>query len=233
MRKRRVRKGGGPGRSCGQESRRRKRLTCTVRTTHLPYTSWRPSYVTGRARGRAHRRGTGQEVKRVPEIVFDSTLLVAEGERETLAVLVIRDRRTGMLFAHVAPRKGFAHEHGSMEMLKELSKLWYHEVILKYDGEPALRGVQEEAQRRREAPTLVENSRIAGAVSPIGPRKEQVRVLRHGLEARFGIKVWGTQPLIAWLAEHAVDILSKCEVSADGRTSYATMKGKPCIHEAV
>lgn len=63
--------------------------------------------------------------------------------------------------------------------------------------------------------------------------EEQVRVLRHVLEARLGINARGRRPLIAVLAEHAADILSKYEVSADGRASCDVVLGKPCNHEAV
>lgn len=79
---------------------------------------------------------------------------------ETLAVVVIRGRRTQMLFAHVVPRKGLAHEHGPQEPLQGLQKLGYHEVILRGDVEPALRSVQEVVKRRREAPMIQENSGV-------------------------------------------------------------------------
>lgn len=44
------------------------------------------------------------EPKRVPEVVFDYTFLGSAA-----AVLMARDRRTQMLFAHVVPRKGLSH----------------------------------------------------------------------------------------------------------------------------
>lgn len=53
-----------------------------------------------------------------------------------------------MLFAHVAPQKGLAHEHGSQELFKDLQKLGYHEVICKWDGESLLRSVQDEVKKR-------------------------------------------------------------------------------------
>lgn len=67
--------------------------------THLPFRSWCPSCVTGRARDRPHRKGGGQGEQRIPEIVFDYAFLGAEGRQDTVAVLVIRVRRTQMLFA--------------------------------------------------------------------------------------------------------------------------------------
>lgn len=145
----------------------------------------------------------------------------------------IRDRRTGMQFAHVVPSKGLAHEQ------QDLSKLGYYEVILNCIGEPALRSAQEEVQLRREAPIFVESSGVGDSQSngaaerEVQSSGEQVGVLRHRLEARLGIKVRGIRPSIAWFVEHAADELSKCDVSTDGISSDERLKGKPCTHEAV
>ena len=121
--------------------------------THMPYRSWCSSCVSGKARDKPHRHGD-QEQKSIPEIVFDYCFMGVEGE-ETLAIQVARDRRTRMLFAHVVPRKGMTHEHGATAMLKDLSTLGYNEVILKCDGEPALKSVQEEVKSRREQQTII------------------------------------------------------------------------------
>lgn len=51
----------------------------------------------------------GQTEKRVPEMVFDCAFLGADGEPETVALLVIRDRRTTVLFARVVPREKVSH----------------------------------------------------------------------------------------------------------------------------
>lgn len=50
--------------------------------------------------------------KRVPQSVVVDTLLGAEGEHETVVVLVGRGRSANVMFAHVVPQKGFAHEFG-------------------------------------------------------------------------------------------------------------------------
>lgn len=107
-------------------------------------------------------------------------------------MVVIRDRRIQLLFAHVFRRKGLAHEHGSQVLIKDIRKIGHQELILKCDGEPALRSIQEEVKRMRQTPTLLENSGAGGiqangaveeAVPVLG---EQVRVLRQGLGAHMG-----------------------------------------------
>ena len=199
--------------------------------THLHFRAWCPACVEGKAKDRPHRKQEVEEEKRLPEIVFDYGFMGAEGE-DTIAIQVARDRRTRMLFAHVVPKKGFTHGHGAEEMIKDIKKLWYSEIILKCDGEPALKSVQEEVKRRRPEPTILENSPVGDsrsngaaerAVQAVG---EQVRVLRRGLEQRLGVKLSGKHPVMAWLVEHAADLISRFQVGDDGRTAYEMMKGR-------
>lgn len=111
---------------------------------HVPFRSWCPACVSGKARGRLHKRRHEDEPKRVSEVVFDYAFLGSEGGEPTILVLVARDRRTQMIFAHVVPRKGLSHEHGAKELEADIKKPGYREVLLNCDGEPALKCVQEE-----------------------------------------------------------------------------------------
>ena len=75
-------------------------------------------------------------------------------------------------------------------MIKDIKKLGYSEVILKCDGEPAVKSVQEEVTEGGRKPpcwrTLQwERAVRMRAVLAIG---EQVRVLRRGLERRLGLE---------------------------------------------
>ena len=93
--------------------------------THMPFRSWCPHCVSGKAQSRHHKRVDHQGEKQIPEVVFDYGFLGGKDDEETLAVQVARDRRTQMLFAHVVPRKGMVHEHGAVAMLQDLEKLGY------------------------------------------------------------------------------------------------------------
>lgn len=55
-----------------------------------------------------------------------------------------------ILFNRGIPRKGLVLEHSAQELLKDLHKFGYHEVILMCDGEPALQCVQEGVGTRRK-----------------------------------------------------------------------------------
>ena len=85
------------------------------------------------------------------KIVFDFTFMGSSDEDENLAILVVKDGRTRMVFSRVVPRKGVFHDQSTTQLLADLKLLGYSEVILKCDGEPALKAVQEEVKRNFEA----------------------------------------------------------------------------------
>ena len=199
--------------------------------THLPYRAWCPACVAGKSRDRGHKAAESDEYKGVPQIVFDYAFMAAEGEEETVAIQVAKDRRSRMIFAHMVPKRGLASMHGAEDMIKDIAKLGYKEVILKSDNEPALRSVQEEVQKRREDVTILENSLVGDsrsngaaerAVQAVG---EQVRGLRKALEDLVGYRLPGTHPVLAWMIEHAADVLSKFLVGDDGKTAYDRLRG--------
>ena len=136
-----------------------------------------------------------------------------------------------MLFAHVVPRKGMTHEHGAKAMVADLDKLGHGEVILKSDGEAALKSIQAEVKLRREQPTVLENSPTGDSRSngvaerAVQAIQEQTRVMRHALEARLGANINGNHPVITWLIEHAADVLNKYSIGEDGKTPYERVKG--------
>ena len=206
--------------------------------THLPFRSWCPACVEGKARDKHHKKREYQHNKEIPEIVFDYGFMGAEGE-ETIAIQVAKDRRTRMIFAHVVPKKGITHEHGAAEMTKDIAKLGYNEVILKCDGEPALKNVQDEVKKQRAQKTILENSPVGdsqangAAERAVQAVAEQVRVLRRGLEQRLGVRLSGKHPVTAWLVEHAADLLSKYQIGDDGKTGYERWKGKRFQQEEV
>ena len=173
--------------------------------THVPHRSWCPSCVAGRCRDRPHRPAESVESKSIPQIVFDYGFLKTEGEEQTIAIQVAKDRRSRTIFAHMVPRKGLTHMHGATELMKDIEKLGYNEVILKADNEARLRSIQDEVKKLREGTTILENSPVGDsrangaterAVQAVG---EQIRVLRHALELRVGRRFLGYHPVTAWL----------------------------------
>ena len=87
-------------------------------------------------------------------------------------------------------------------------------------------GVQEKADGTHQT-----GGEFSGrAVHAIG---EQVRVLRRGLHRRLGPKVSWKHTMMAWLVEHAADVLSTYQFGDLGRTAYERLDGKKCKQETV
>ena len=73
--------------------------------THLPVRSWCPRCVRGRGR-EADRRTYKEQAEGLHELHFDFMQMGKENQpRQTLAILVVKERRTRMLIATVAPSK--------------------------------------------------------------------------------------------------------------------------------
>lgn len=116
-----------------------------------------------------------------------------------VVVWVIRYRRTNMLFKRAVPQKRLAHEHGSEDMLKDFARRGYHDVIF----------ASAIGKRLRYWSFLVAagDSQANGAAErAVQSLREQVRVLRPGLETRLGVKLRGMHQVVAWLVEHVAYI---------------------------
>ena len=154
-----------------------------------------------------NQKAEGQVEKEVPEIVFDHCFFGSEGE-DTVAIQVTGDRRTRMIFAHVVPKKGFSHEHGATELIKDIAKPGYNEIILKCDGEPSLKTIQEEIRRRRRFWRTHQLETVGRTEQPNAPgRPSQVRVMRRGLEQSLERRLSAKRPFTTWLVERAADLL--------------------------
>ena len=205
---------------------------------HLPFRAWCPACVTGTAKDRPHHRDDG-ESKEVATMVFDYGFLGSEGTTETLPFQVMKHIQTGMLCANAVPRKGLMNMYGADELIEDIEKLGYSEIILKSDGEPALINIQNEVQRRREGKTILENSPVGDSRSnghaerAVQSIAGHVRTIKKALEDRVGIKLNSDHPVIPWIILHSADILNKFSVGKDGKTAYERWKGKQWTKESV
>ena len=72
--------------------------------TQMPFRAWCSTRIAGTARDRPHSQGRAAETRSVPEIVFDCASMGSSDEAENLAILVVKDRWTRLVFSHVYPR---------------------------------------------------------------------------------------------------------------------------------
>ena len=91
--------------------------------THLPYRSWCEACVKGRGVERAHAR-TGAEERGVhPEICVDFCFLNDQPGEESLPVLVVRERWTGMTFSHPLHDRQMSNEYMAQLMLDDIEMM--------------------------------------------------------------------------------------------------------------
>ena len=202
--------------------------------THIPFRSWCKWCVAARGANLPHRaRPEGQGFLK-NEIAADYCFLRDAAGGPSQPVLVGRDRRTGVFFGHAVPLKGAGVDWIAGQMVRDIYKCGYYgRVVLRSDQEPALQDLLEEVARKRgDLPTVIESSPVGESQSngfierAVRSVEEMVRTHKLALESRLGERIAVDHPAIAWLIEHSVDLLNKCQMGKDGRTPYERLKGK-------
>jgi hypothetical protein len=201
--------------------------------THLPFRSWCQCCVKGKANNVHHHKQRRDHD--IPHVYADYCFLDCEKDAETLVVQIMKDKDTGMIFAHAVPRKGLVHIHGAEDMIKDLDKLGHKKIFLICDNELAMKALQTEVQARRGEMTILESSPFGESQSNgVAERAVQtisshVRVMRLALKNRAGIAFSSQQPVMTWLVEAAADLVSKNHVEVNGKTGYEGPKGKKSL----
>ena len=154
-----------------------------------------------------------------------------KGEKEkTRTVLVMVDRKSSGICAHVVPKKGAGGGFAVKQVHRDIRKFGHrHKITIRSDGEPAIKSLFEKVANMRAQETLLEqspvgdsraNGRAERAVQTI---EKQVRVLKLAVEESYG-EISVMHPCFPWLVNHAADVLTKFKVHADGSTSYEKIK---------
>ena len=132
--------------------------------THLPFRSWCPQCVMGKAKDDPHRK-VEQEVKEagMPIVSIDYMYLGKRGESESkeeyeskssaVPTIVMRCHRTKSTFAHVCKNKGASDTWIVKRLAKDIDSLGYGALILRSDYEPAIIQLQEAVKKQRNAHT--------------------------------------------------------------------------------
>ena len=125
-------------------------------------------------------------------------------------ILVVRDRWTKHLFAHVLPYKGVTKgPYGSKLLLNDIKKLGYSKLVIRHDPKHALTSVAEAVKNGIEGTLIIEKSpkgvkeskgEIERAVQTL---EGQARTLRAAIESNYGEKLPDDSLILTWLVEHA------------------------------
>ena len=201
---------------------------------HCTFRNWCPTCVAAAADDRAHSLRAEQEGS-VPEVACDYAFFRnRRGDKVYLPVLVSKVRKQKGFNAHAVPSKGTGGGWIVQQFLRDLRKWGLRsDVILKSDGEAAIKDLLNRVGDLRGQPTQLEtspatDSRANGlAERAVQSVQKQVRTLKLALERNLECRVEVTHPCFPWLIEHAADVLNKFLVNpADGRTAWERLKGR-------
>ena len=130
--------------------------------THIPYRNWCPICIAAAGREDAHRRGAMDEEGEMicPTVGFDYAFWgegakrVEDADRKAGDVtgIIIKDFKTGCLWAHTALVKGATDEWLMRQIVADIDEQGYSDMRLKSDGEPSTKAVQKAIMGMRKAP---------------------------------------------------------------------------------
>ena len=207
--------------------------------THLPFRSWCPCCVAAKAKHWPHKRSGGQEEDSVPSVHADYWFMREEGTEGSVTIINYVEKLTKMHGAHVVKSKGTDNDT-AVRMVRNLEKMGMDgKMILRIDQEPAIQALAQEVKKILKNETIIEaskkydsqsNGRAERGVQTV---EGQVRTLLVALDGRLKGKVSVFHRVVTWLVEHAVDLINKFAVGADGKTAYERVKGKRYRGEGV
>ena len=205
--------------------------------THLPFAPWCRFCVLARSQSDPHRRTRKhQGDATVPVVSFDFCFARQVQQEKADPIIVMRDHRTRMTFAHLLPGKSTANEiyskHVLNTVLRDLEYLAHKKVVLKSDQEPAMTALQNRIRQARDDQTILENSPVEdsssnGAVEKAIQEVEgHIRMLVAALEARYVAKLEVGSAILAWLVSYSAYLINHFRVGKDGETPVERLKGE-------
>ena len=224
--------------------------------THLPFRDWCTHRIKAKSRNDPHKRETDvmkDEESRddaISTISFDYSYFndklgkmteeeyneaLSKGERMNRPMIVVEDRETRAIVAHMCSQKGPGDKWIVRRIGKDIEEMGYGgaRIIRKCDQENPIAAVQQEViKNRTDAATVPRhspvgesqsNGRVENAIRRV---QEQVRVFYDQLKARTGVLLGTDHPVFEWLVEWAATTLTRFVTRSGGRTSYEKIGGR-------
>ena len=214
------------------------------RVDHWPPRSWCDECNEGHGREWAH----GRSEHKVAIISMDYAFmtrkgpLVIEGEDgwddpDCLKILVVKDSKSGSVFAHAVVKKGIDDKRFAVDMVvRDVLWLGYPQVLLKSDNEPAIVKLLQEAlgvlkvngtQAGEEHPPPYDSQANGAVESAVRQVKCRIRAMKLCLERRIKKRIPPKHPIVAWLVSHVADLLRYRARGSDGKTPYERIRLRP------
>ena len=117
--------------------------------------------LSGAANMPSHKARSPEPVGDVPGVHSDYAFFRKnKGEKEnTATVLVLKDRKSKGICAHVVPKKGVGGGFVVKQFDRDIKKFGYgHKVMLRSDGEPAIKDLLQKVRDLRASETICEQT---------------------------------------------------------------------------
>ena len=209
--------------------------------SHIPYRAWCTSRVRGRAKSQPHRSQHDKHDDRYPVVSIDYAFFSSPpgaGDAATsgseVPVLIVFDRRTKCVFAHLLKSKSADDPHAADMLLRDLEKLGYSTVILKGDQEHSLKALMHAVKNKFTGTLILEwspvgqsksNGEVERAVQSV---HGMTRTLKEFLELKIKQTISGKSPVLAWMIQHSALLINTFGNGgiADGLTPYSRWRGR-------
>ena len=130
---------------------------------------------------------------------------------ECLKIAVMKEKRMGARFAHVARQKGGEDEHVSTRLAEDIDGMGYRKVILKTDQENPIKALAARVKIKRESETQTipelspKGDSQSNGLAEMGVQEVagQMRVMKIALEGYTQSEIPLDHPIIPWLVEAA------------------------------
>jgi len=207
--------------------------------SHLPFRIWCAECVGGRLDNPPHKK-VPEEERGVPEFLMDYAFLKDEGDTQSLTVLVSKDRDSRIVMGNVVLVKGRGMGETVEQACNNIKRLGNQpKRIIKTDNEPALIDLRNAVMETTPGAMIPNKppkgeSQSNGAVeNGVKLIKGMIRVYKLALNRRLDGNIPTHHPVMAWLVEHAGEMLSKYMVGKDGKTGYERLFGKTVKEEII
>ena len=224
--------------------------------THLPFRDWCTHCIKAKSRNDPHKRETdemkSEELRdeAMSTVSFDCSYFndklgkmtreeyseaMSKGEKMNRPMIVVEDRETGAIFAHMCSQKGIGDKLIVRRIGKDLEEMGYGgtRIILKCDQENPIATIQQEVIKNRLDVATVprhspvgesqSNGRVENAIKRV---QEQVRAFYDQLKARTGLSLGTDRPIFEWMVEWAAKTLTRFVIRGGGKTSYERIGGR-------
>ena len=209
------------------------------RATHMPYRAWCEECVMASKANPAHRVLT-RDTPEIPEVGVDYGFLREEGQEESLTIMVVKDRETRATFSFMVPTKGAGWKYSVDCLTSAIDRFGHTKTVLMHDQEAALNDLCREAAKQSNGGVIQQSSPVGESQSngrievAVKLCKNQIRVIKFGLERRLKCKIPQDHPIMGFLVEHAGLLITKFQTGRDdGRTAFRRLLGKDCREDVI